>query len=186
MVSGDTSQSQTITGLRIPLHRDSDLWRDVCFSARFANTGCQESTYEAAEGGEDPGQYNLPVLLRAFTGDPALQLKMTKSAVSNCLMRTLGLTEPPDTNRLISMYGIDSLAAIEIRNCLRSKFNVWLSSMEILSAASLAAVCDQIISKVSVDRNAGWAKTGTVTPLIRHPSCILEAVLSFRVNFIIL
>jgi acyl carrier protein len=54
----------------------------------------------------------------------------------------------------LTVYGLDSLSAVEFRNWLRSELGADLSTLEITSASSLFALCEKIVKKV-VEKASG-------------------------------
>ena len=49
----------------------------------------------------------------------------------------------------MSIYGIDSLAAIEFRNFVKVGLGVELTTLDILDAVSLISICEKIIQRIS-------------------------------------
>lgn len=54
-----------------------------------------------------------------------------------------------DTGRPLSVYGIDSLAAVEVRNWFRVELGALVTTLDILNASSLVVLCEKIVAKVT-------------------------------------
>ncbi|TEA16265.1 Highly reducing polyketide synthase [Colletotrichum sidae] len=108
------SAAQMVTGIVAPQPADSALLRDVRFAALRAGSGAKTS----GEGGNSANAdvQALLLLLRAKSAETAAQVSATVDAVNKCFVRMLRLSEPMDPARPLSVYGIDSLAAVEVRN----------------------------------------------------------------------
>lgn len=63
------------------------------------------------------------------------------------LRRSLGLSEDVDPDRPIANYGIDSLVAVEFRNWARAELGVEVSTLEVLGAKTLTALCRVMFEK---------------------------------------
>jgi aryl carrier-like protein len=55
-----------------------------------------------------------------------------------------------DPARPLSAYGMDSLAALELRNWLRGTVAVEFTTLEVMNAPSLVAICEKMIRKMGV------------------------------------
>ena len=86
------------------------------------------------------------LLLRPKYPDNAAQLAATVEVVNKCFVRVLRLSEPIDTGRPLSVYGIDSLAAVEVRSWLR--VGALVATLDNLNASSLIALCEKVVAKV--------------------------------------
>ncbi|KAJ6185547.1 hypothetical protein N7519_006848 [Penicillium mononematosum] len=91
----------------------------------------------------------LLLLLRSKSPDNAAQLAATVKMVNKCFVRVLRLSEPIDTGRPLSVYGIDSLAAVEVRNWLRVELGALVTTLDILNGSSLIALCEKVVAKVT-------------------------------------
>ncbi|KAH6612780.1 PKSKA1, partial [Chaetomium sp. MPI-SDFR-AT-0129] len=147
---GTASQAhaQIITGLIASQPADSLLAGDARFSALF-NSAQEGGGNKVGGGGGDADVQALLVLLQSKSADPAARLKATVEVVNGCFVRMLRLAEPMDPARPLSVYGIDSLAAVEVRNWVRAQLGAFVTTLDIMNAASLTAFCDKIIAKVT-------------------------------------
>lgn len=71
--------------------------------------------------------------------------------VNKCFVRMLRLSEPMDPARPLSVYGIDSLAAVEVRNWVRNELGALVTTVDIMKASSLLSFCEKIISKIVIE-----------------------------------
>lgn len=140
-------QTQLVTGLVDPQPSGSVLEHDARFSAFF--------TKKAEAGGGAPGASGgnaevevLLLMLKTGTAEPAARLTATTDVVNRALMRILRLSEPMDAARPFSVYGIDSLSAVEVRNWVRADLGAMVTTLDILNASSLSAFCQKIVSKI--------------------------------------
>lgn len=142
--------TQMITGLVTPQPADSVLKDDARFAALFTGKG-DSGALSGAKGGNAEVQAVL-LLLASKTAEPAAVLKATIDAVNGCFVRMLQLPEPMDPARPLSVYGIDSLAAVEVRNWVRTELNALVTTLDILNASSLTTFCEKIIAKLAGDK----------------------------------
>lgn len=60
----------------------------------------------------------------------------------------LRLSESMDPACPLVVYGIDSLAAVEIRNWVRKELGALVTTVDIMNASSLTSFCEKIVAKV--------------------------------------
>ncbi|KAI1084605.1 KR domain-containing protein [Whalleya microplaca] len=140
------STSQMITGLRVPQPVHSPL----SLGARFAGLLSREHAIGSQETSPQ-GQKNLEsirVMIRSKAGARAI-IDTTTKALNRYLMRILRVSDSLDFARPLSAYGIDSLAAVEVRNFLKVELSVDLTTLEIINARSLMSICERIIEEIS-------------------------------------
>ncbi|KAF3490687.1 Lovastatin diketide synthase LovF 17 [Arthroderma uncinatum] len=144
------SRAQMITGLIYPQPVDSILKSDARFSALFTsqNHGGGDAAAKSGGGGNAEVQ-GLLLLLRTKSTDTAAIQKATVEAVNGCFVRMLRLAEPMDPARPLAVYGIDSLAAVEVRNWVRAELGALVTTLDIMNATSLTTFCDKIITKMA-------------------------------------
>lgn len=70
--------------------------------------------------------------------------------VNNGFVRMLRLSEPMDPARPLVAYGIDSLAAVKVRNWVRNELGALVTTVDIMNASSLVSFCEKIVAKVVV------------------------------------
>ncbi len=142
----DQSAAHMITGLRVPQPSHSQLSRDARFAALFSLDRASESPEASLEGTKD--LESIRAVIRSKAGAKVV-LDKTAEAMSKYFMRILRVTDALDFARPLSAYGIDSLAAVEVRNFLKVELSVELTTLEIINATSLLFICERIIEEVS-------------------------------------
>ncbi|KAF2964211.1 hypothetical protein GQX73_g9381 [Xylaria multiplex] len=140
------SASHMITGLRIPQPRDSPLSRDARFAGLFSLDRTSENQEASHEGTKD--LESIRAVIRSKAGAKVI-LDTTAQAMSKYFERILRVTDSLDFARPLSAYGIDSLAAVEVRNFLKVELSVELTTLEIINATSMLFICERIIEEVS-------------------------------------
>lgn len=151
VAAGDLEHSPMVTGLSFPQPDDSVLKTDARFSALFGGrqVESQELTVDSSGGDKtDTDVQALLLLLRTGSADRAVKLQATVDVVNGCFMRVLRLSEPMDAGRPISVYGTDSLAAVEVRNWIRTELGALVTTLDIMNSASLTSFCDKILTKL--------------------------------------
>jgi len=140
------SATHMITGLRMSQPADSLLSSDARFSGLFSRgrtTGRQDP------GGQGPKELeSILVMIRSNAGARSI-LETTTNVLERYLMRILRVSDSLDFARPLSAYGIDSLAAVEVRNFLKVELSVELTTLEIINAPTLASICEKVIEEMS-------------------------------------
>lgn len=142
------STIQMITGIPVPLKPESPLQPFHRFSALRPTDGFLSDNAE-----DDQGKH-LAMLKKAGQAkgaegiDRFTLLASTMEVVNAVLMRSLGMKDPLEVNRPLAAYGIDSLVAVELRNCTRSELKVELSALDIVGAKTLMALCEVILKRL--------------------------------------
>ncbi|PYH83208.1 reducing type I polyketide synthase [Aspergillus uvarum CBS 121591] len=144
--------TQMVTGIVAPQPADSALLQDARFSALRAGAGAGKTPGESGGGSNSANAevQALLLLLRSSSADTAAQVAATVEVVNKCFVRMLRLSEPMDPARPLAVYGIDSLAAVEVRNWVRNELGALVTTVDIMNAASLRAFCEKIVSKIVV------------------------------------
>ncbi|KAK1975925.1 hypothetical protein LZ30DRAFT_785922 [Colletotrichum cereale] len=152
------SQAQMVTGIVVPQPRDSELvLRDVRFAGLGAgrddenDTGSSTAAGAAASGDGDKTLDAFFLLARSNDPDRTAVLSAAVVAVGAQFARQLGLGEAMDPARPLSVYGMDSLAAVEFRNWVRMTFGAELTTLDVMNAASLMALCDKVVAKMGIN-----------------------------------
>ncbi len=65
-------------------------------------------------------------------------------------MTILRLNEPVEPAKPLSSYGMESLAAVELRNWVRMELQADLTMLEILNATSLITLCEKTLTKIKL------------------------------------
>lgn len=147
------SAAHMVTGIQVPQLAESLLLRsDARFRFLFsANTGPNGSNKggQQHEGSADRGIRAVLVMIKAKAEAKAI-LDATVDVLSKYLSKSLRLAQEMNPSRPLSTYGIDSLAAIEFRNFVKSELGVELTTLEVVSASSLIAIANTIITRLSI------------------------------------
>ncbi|ROV86995.1 hypothetical protein VMCG_10816 [Cytospora schulzeri] len=146
-----SSAAHMVTGIQVPqLAQSSLLQSDARFSFLFSGSaGPAEKGQQRHEGGStDRGIRAVLVMIKAKAEARAV-LEATVEVLSKYLAKSLRLAQELNPSRPLSTYGIDSLAAVEFRNFVKSELGVELTTLEVVSASSLTAISQTIIAKLS-------------------------------------
>ncbi|PSN59528.1 PKSKA1 [Corynespora cassiicola Philippines] len=142
------ASAQLITGLIVPQPSDSQLNKDARFSALFAGqAGANAEGSGGASGKDAEVQLALMLLKNESTDEPA-KVQAMVGAINSAFVRMLHLPEAMDSERPLSVYGIDSLAAVELRNWIRTELNALVTTLDVLNAASLTKLSEKVIAKI--------------------------------------
>ncbi|KAK7422917.1 hypothetical protein QQZ08_009273 [Neonectria magnoliae] len=142
------SVTQMITGMQIPLPGDTDLFRDARFTGLHITTGKEGDGAKAGDR-DDKELQTFLLLIKTKGTDPNLLLTAAVELANSKFTKLLRLAEPMEPSRPMSIYGLDSLVAVEFRNWARTTLSVELSTLEITNAQSLIALCEKIVSKAA-------------------------------------
>ncbi|KAF4452204.1 Acyl transferase/acyl hydrolase/lysophospholipase [Fusarium austroafricanum] len=142
--------AQIITGIPVPQPRDSELRRDARFSGLLTHSGHEAATARRNFGGDQESKdvQGLILLLQSGTTGRSSMVAATEEVMNKCFMKILRLPEPLEKDRPISVYGIDSLAAVEVRNWIRMHLGALVTTLDIMNATSLVALCGKIIDRI--------------------------------------
>ncbi|KAI1145653.1 reducing type I polyketide synthase [Nemania diffusa] len=140
------STSNLITGIRVPQPSDSLLSHDARFAGLFSHDHGPNEPQADSQGLKDLD--SIRAMIHAKVG-ARLILETTSEVLNKYMMRILRVTDPLDFARPLSAYGIDSLAAVEIRNFLKVELSVDLTTLDIMNAVSLVSISERIIEEVS-------------------------------------
>lgn len=144
------SASQMITGLPFPLAEDSPILADARFHRLLVPR--QDADDTTSSPGDKSG-----AALSAFKSMLKLSSsfsmeKLTAEAVKLVnaqIVRILGLSADIEESKPLSSYGIDSLAAVDLRNWCKKTLEVELTTLDVLNASSLGALCTKLVKKAT-------------------------------------
>ena len=147
----DTKSAQLITGLSVPLPEDSEFLRDRRFLGLCFGSSGSDSLERSETRSQDQGH-----AARAFLG--LLEAKSDAETIQTAALdllsrqfsRILGLTESMEPAKPLSAYGLDSLSAVELRNWLRLQLGSETTTLDILNASSLNALCQKVVAKIAL------------------------------------
>ncbi|GFF75198.1 lovastatin nonaketide synthase [Aspergillus udagawae] len=143
-----TSQGQMITSLLVPQPEDSDLLSDIRFKGlRVLGADGPRSRGDQSK---DREIQSLLFLAQSQGPDRAAVRAAAITVVGARLAKQLRLTDALDSARPLSYYGLDSLAAVELRNWVRMTLGIELTTLDVMNAASLGELCDKVIGKLGV------------------------------------
>ncbi|PWY66607.1 KR-domain-containing protein [Aspergillus eucalypticola CBS 122712] len=134
--------AQIITGIPFPQPEGAMLLRDA-----------RAATAAGKHGGLSQEMQTLLMLLQTSTADRSEQLAATIEVVNRHFMHSLGLAEPMEAAKPLSVYGLDSLAAVDFRNWLRQE-------LEVVGAKTLSALCERILSRLLENADATVGERG--------------------------
>lgn len=143
-------EAQLITGIAAPLGADSPLLsNDARFSGLFFG---KQSDDQVANDGADKELSTLLLLARQPATDAITSqiLGMCVELVNKQFQKILRLPEPMEPAKQLNSYGLDSLAAVELRNWIRKDLSAELTTLDITNATSLIALCEKVIAKIQV------------------------------------
>ncbi|RYP85007.1 hypothetical protein DL769_001050 [Monosporascus sp. CRB-8-3] len=140
------NRGQMITGLPYPLAEESPLLADM----RFHSLLVPDAHAPAAVSGGQGGDYDLQafqLMLKASLPVERLIPEMIK-LVNKQVVRVLGLTTDMEESKPLSSYGIDSLAAVDLRNWFKVRLRVRLTTLDILNAGNLRSLCAKVVDQI--------------------------------------
>ncbi|KAI0534837.1 hypothetical protein GGR58DRAFT_519918 [Xylaria digitata] len=148
--------TQLITGIAYPLPWDnSDMAHEPRFSYLYKDRDSGTGGIEESGGG-DQGDHALRTfaMLHKSGSDAATLSKAGVEVLSGHLAKILRLENEIEPGKPLMAYGLDSLSAVELRNLIRQKMSVELSTLDITNASSLVALAEKMVSKLPQPGNA--------------------------------
>ena len=143
------SAAQTITGISVPLPPDSELLADARFGGLCFSRDAAHTVDDAGQDGSNSKAVQaFLAMIRAKVDRKAL-LAEAVQLVNRQFTKSLGLAEPMEPEKSLSVYGMDSLAAVELRNWVKAHLGSDVTTLEILNATSLLTLCERIIAKLA-------------------------------------
>lgn len=146
---GGRGPAQMITGLPFPLPEDSPLLGDVRFHSLLAPRA-EDSAQEIATGSTKDSESDavraFHAMLRASLPADRLLPEAIK-LINKHMVRSLGLAGDVEASKPLNSYGIDSLAAVDLRNWVKTRLGAELTTLDVLNAASLRALCTKVVER---------------------------------------
>ncbi|KAE8167506.1 polyketide synthase [Aspergillus tamarii] len=141
---------QTITG--ISLKQKDRYWiGKPLFQNLYRNHD------QSDDGTAQPGEVNLPSLLRQLPDDQKRAEALLERFIGR-LVVVLGLSaENIDASNPLSLYGLDSLVGVELRNWFNKSVGVDIALFDVLGASSIKALIDQAVALFSTQAAATQA-----------------------------
>ncbi|TGO56821.1 hypothetical protein BOTNAR_0215g00160 [Botryotinia narcissicola] len=138
--------AQLITGIAAPLPDDSPLFRDARFGHLFASTDSNGSGRRSAD--DSSKELQVFLLLYRSSAEVAPMVAAAVEVVNMQFTKMLRLVQPMEVGKPLSVYGLDSLSAVEFRNWVRMELGAELTTLDITNASSLTSLCDKIVAKM--------------------------------------
>lgn len=146
------SASETITGIGYPLPKDdAPLLGEPRFAYLFNSQGSNKlGAVEESDSNDLAEKAVKELMLIQKSGADAVALRdACVTVVSAQFVKILRLDAEPEPGRPLTAYGLDSLSAVELRNWVRIKLGVNLTTLDITNAASLLGLCEKIVGKLT-------------------------------------
>ncbi|KAL3291241.1 beta-ketoacyl synthase domain-containing protein, partial [Colletotrichum asianum] len=143
------SAAQLVTGIGFPLPEDSDLTRDARFGYRFQNTGTGSEGKDGGSGKQGDETIRAFHALHKSGADRTALVKVGVEVVASQLAKILRLETEIEPAKPLMTFGLDSLAAVELRNWIRLELGAELTTLDITNASSLNALGDKLVSKLT-------------------------------------
>lgn len=140
-----TSAGQMITGLPYPLPESSPLVADLRFRSLLMPQS--SGTNAGTKFGENDSISAFLTMVKASIPLEGLVPEAMK-LMNKQIVRALGLTTDVEESKSLSSYGIDSLAAVDLRNWLKVHLGVHLTTLDILNAATLRSLCLKVVERL--------------------------------------
>lgn len=153
-----SSSTEMITGIGFPLPRDgSELAREPRFSYLFNSRGVSKiGGMDDSDGSDQADQAIKQLRMMHKSGaDVAALCNACVEVISAQFVKILRLETDPEPGRPLMAYGLDSLSAVELRNWIRMKIGVELTTLDITNAGSLITLCEKVVLKLPQPDSAG-------------------------------
>lgn len=148
---GGRAPGQMITGLPSPLPEGSPLMGDVRFrrllAPRRGGDGAQGAGAGTAKDSEGEAIRAFHAMLRASSAPAEKLVAEAVRLVNRQMVRALGLAGDVESSKPLNSYGIDSLAAVDLRNWVKVRLGAELTTLDVLNAASLRALCTKVVER---------------------------------------
>lgn len=143
----DNNAGQMITGVPFPLADDSPLLGDMRFhSLLIPKPSSQDGDGHGPKNNEDENIRAFHAMLHASLPTDTLVNEAIK-LINKQMVRALGLAADVESSKPLSSYGIDSLAAVDLRNWCKVRLGADLTTLDVLNAGSLRALCTKVVER---------------------------------------
>lgn len=152
------SSTEMVTGIGFPLPKDdSELAHEPRFSYLFNGRGGSKGGSMDNSEGSDQADLAMKQfrMMHKSGADAASLCNACVEVVAVQFVKILRLDAEPEPGRPLMAYGLDSLSAVELRNWIRVKIGVELTTLDITNAASLISLCEKVVSKLPLPEGAG-------------------------------
>ncbi|KAI1271763.1 hypothetical protein F5Y07DRAFT_329734 [Xylaria sp. FL0933] len=145
-----SSRTEMITGISYPLPIDglesaSDLRFSYLFNSRARENDMSNNVRDASHSDQAAQAVRRFQLLEKSGANTARLIAACVEIISSQIVKYLQLETDPDVGRPLMAYGMDSLSAVELRNWIRGKLGVELTTLDITSASSLLALSEKVV-----------------------------------------
>jgi acyl carrier protein len=146
--SSDGATAQMITSIAVPQPSNSYLMADARF--RGLSFGNEETTGSKSDGKTKAIQ-SLLMMVKAggTTTDLGGVVQAAVEILNQQFTAILRLDEPMEPAKPLSSYGLDSLAAVELRNWVRTQLGAEITVLDITNAVSLVALAEKVAGKLA-------------------------------------
>ncbi|KAI1375608.1 hypothetical protein F4677DRAFT_112302 [Hypoxylon crocopeplum] len=156
----EASAAQLITGITFPLPNDgsSELTGEARFGYLFNSSSNAVAADEEGGGGNDAADLAVRafrVMHESGASDATALVKACVGLMLAQVSKVLRLETEVEPGKPLQAYGLDSLSAVELRGWVRTKLGAELSTLDITNARSLFALCEKIVGKLPVLKEAG-------------------------------
>ena len=152
------SSTEMITGIGFPLLQDSsELASEPRFSYLFnSRGGSKTGGIDDSDGSDQADQAIKQFRIMQKSGADVVTLcNACVEVISAQFVKILRLETEPEPGRPLMAYGLDSLSAVELRNWIRVKIGVELTTLDITNAGSLISLSEKVVSKLPQPDDAG-------------------------------
>lgn len=143
-----SSSAQLITGLAYPLLPDADLAGESRFGYLFNSQEGSSAGADAGSGDQADQGIKAFRMMHSSGAEAAVLAKAAVVLMQAQLTKLLRLETEMEPGKPLMAYGLDSLAAVELRGWVRQKLGAELSTLEINNASSLINLCEKLVSKL--------------------------------------
>lgn len=140
-----SSSAQLITGIGFPLPDDSDLIREARFGYLFAKSASTDAGKKGNQGDETVRAF---LMMHKSGADTTALTRMGVELLSAQFTKILRLETEMEPGKPLMAYGLDSLAAVELRNWVRMELGAELNIIDITNASSLLTLSEKLVSKL--------------------------------------
>ncbi|KAH4043321.1 hypothetical protein HBI56_213740 [Parastagonospora nodorum] len=143
------SDAEMITGVGFPLTKDgSDLHLEPRFAYLFSSHGAGSVLDTGGDGDATDAAVKAVRVLHKSKADKAALVNAAVEAVGSQFVKILRLEAEVEPGRPLMAYGLDSLSAVELRNWIRQKLGVELTTLDITNASSLISLAEKLVEKL--------------------------------------
>ena len=140
-----SSTAQLITGIGFPLPDDSDLIKEARFGYLFAQSASNGAGKEGSQGDQTIRAF---LMMHKSVAEHAALVKVAVEVMAAQFTKILRLEAEMEPGKSLMAYGLDSLAAVELRNWVRMELGAELTTLDITNASSLITLCEKLVSRL--------------------------------------